>query len=38
MYASENTAGFDPVMTVVPLDGVDVTNGMVAYITLGVAA
>ncbi|CZR61636.1 probable protocatechuate 3,4-dioxygenase beta subunit [Phialocephala subalpina] len=38
VYASENTAGFNPVMTVVPLDGEDVTNGMVAYITLGVAA
>ncbi|KAI9732292.1 MAG: hypothetical protein M1834_001498 [Cirrosporium novae-zelandiae] len=28
--------GFNPIMSVAALDGVDVTNGMVAYITLGV--
>ncbi|KAH8595955.1 Intradiol ring-cleavage dioxygenase [Bisporella sp. PMI_857] len=36
IWASENTAGFSPLMSVVPLDGEDVTKGMVAYITLGV--
>jgi len=38
VYSSEDTAGFDPVMVVVPLDGEDVTKGMVGYLTLGVAA
>jgi protocatechuate 3,4-dioxygenase beta subunit len=36
IWASENTAGFSPLMSVVPLDGEDVTKGMIAYITLGV--
>ncbi|CAG8960184.1 hypothetical protein HYFRA_00010663 [Hymenoscyphus fraxineus] len=31
-------SGFNPVMSVVPLDGKDITKGMVAYITLGVNA
>ncbi|KUJ19056.1 protocatechuate 3 [Mollisia scopiformis] len=38
IYSSEDTAGFDPVMAIVPLDGEDVTKGMVGYLTLGVAA
>lgn len=38
IYAGEIVNGWDPVMSVVPLDGEDVTKGMVAYITLGVDA
>lgn len=30
--------GFSPMFSVVPVDGKDVTKGMVAYITLGVDA
>ena len=37
VYAGEATDGYNPVMSVVPLDGNDVTKGMVAYLTLGVA-
>ncbi|KAL3427937.1 hypothetical protein PVAG01_01446 [Phlyctema vagabunda] len=36
IYSGETVGGFNPVMSVVPLDGEDVTKGMVAYITLGV--
>lgn len=36
IYADELVGGWNPVMSVVPLDGEDVTKGMVAYITLGV--
>lgn len=36
IYAGEIVGGWNPVMSVVPLDGEDVTKGMVAYITLGV--
>ncbi|KAH6665022.1 dioxygenase [Halenospora varia] len=38
IYAAESVNGFNPIMSVVPLDGEDVTKGMVAYITLGVDA
>lgn len=34
--ASASVAGWDPVMKVVPLDDEDITQGMVAYMTLGV--
>jgi hypothetical protein len=37
VYSGEATNGYNPVMSVVPLDGNDVTKGMVAYLTLGVA-
>lgn len=36
VWADEATVGFSPLMQVVPLDGEDVTKGMVGYITLGV--
>jgi hypothetical protein len=36
VYADEATDACNPVMSVVPLDGNDVTKGMVAYLTLGV--
>ena len=36
IYAGEMAGYWDPTMQVVPLDGVDVTKGMVGYITLGV--
>jgi hypothetical protein len=38
IYPAESIAGFNPIMSVVPLDGENVTKGMVAYLTLGVAA
>lgn len=38
IFASEATGGYNPTMVVVPLDGEDVTKGMVGYLTLGVAA
>jgi hypothetical protein len=34
IYPAENIAGFNPIMSVVPLDGENVTKGMVAYLTL----
>lgn len=37
IYSGEATDGYNPIMSVVPLDGTDVTKGMVAYLTLGVA-
>ncbi|OMP82091.1 hypothetical protein BK809_0006401 [Diplodia seriata] len=36
IYADETKNGFDPVLDIVPLDGNDVTKGMVGYITIGV--
>lgn len=36
IWKDESTGGFNPLMQVIPLDGKDVTKGMVAYITLGV--
>lgn len=36
VWGSEDIDGYNPLMQVVPLDGEDVTKGMVAYITLGV--
>ena len=36
VWADEATAGFSPLVQIVPLDGEDVTKGMVGYITLGV--
>ncbi|KAH8895233.1 protocatechuate 3 [Thozetella sp. PMI_491] len=38
IYSGEIAGGWNPAMTVVPLDGEDVTNGMIAYITIGVEA
>lgn len=36
IYSGETTTGWSPNFVVEPLDGVDVANGMVGYITLGV--
>lgn len=36
IYAAEQVDGYNKVMSVVPLDGEDVTQGTGAYITLGV--
>lgn len=36
IFGYQDTDGFNSLMQVVPLDGSDVTKGMVAYITLGV--
>ena len=36
IYSGETTTGWSPNFIVEPLDGVDVANGMVGYITLGV--
>ncbi|KAB2577943.1 putative protocatechuate -dioxygenase beta subunit protein [Lasiodiplodia theobromae] len=36
IYSEETKNGFDPVLSIVPLDGEDVTKGMVGYITIGV--
>ncbi|KAF2691480.1 protocatechuate 3 [Lentithecium fluviatile CBS 122367] len=36
IYAGETGTGWEPIVQVEALDGVDVTNGMVGYITLGV--
>ncbi|KAF4637561.1 hypothetical protein G7Y89_g543 [Cudoniella acicularis] len=38
IYAAEAMDEFNPIMSVIPLDGEDVAKGMVAYITLGAAA
>lgn len=36
VYPMEAASGYSPTMSVVPLDGNDVTKGMVAYLTIGV--
>ncbi|KAF6833037.1 hypothetical protein CPLU01_05833 [Colletotrichum plurivorum] len=38
IYAEEQSGSWNPLMVVEPLDGEDVTKGMLAYITLGVEA
>ncbi|KAL3481309.1 Intradiol ring-cleavage dioxygenase [Aspergillus californicus] len=36
VFSYDTTGGFSPVIDVVPVDGQDVTKGMIGYITLGV--
>lgn len=36
VFAGESANGFDPNLQLVPIDGVDIANGVIAYITLGV--
>jgi protocatechuate 3,4-dioxygenase beta subunit len=36
VWVDEATGGFNPLVDVIPLDGHDVTKGMVGYITIGV--
>lgn len=35
-FHNENTDGYNAIVSVVPMDGVDVRNGMIGYITVGV--
>ncbi|OJJ74474.1 hypothetical protein ASPBRDRAFT_204603 [Aspergillus brasiliensis CBS 101740] len=35
-FHNENTDGYNAVVSVIPMDGVDVRNGMIGYITIGV--
>ncbi|KAL4931708.1 intradiol ring-cleavage dioxygenase [Aspergillus undulatus] len=36
VYFQDTEGGFNPVISVVPVDGQDVTKGMIGYVTLGV--
>ncbi|KAF2125540.1 protocatechuate 3 [Dothidotthia symphoricarpi CBS 119687] len=36
IYSDETPTGWSPIIQVEPLDGVDVANGMIGYITLGI--
>lgn len=36
IYASESANGWDPTLQIVPLDGENVENGIIGYITIGV--
>lgn len=36
VFAGDIVGGYDPVMDLVALDGVDMANGVVGYITIGV--
>ncbi|KAI9923723.1 hypothetical protein ASPWEDRAFT_120956 [Aspergillus wentii DTO 134E9] len=36
VYSQDTEGGYNPVISVVPIDGEDVTKGMVGYITIGV--
>lgn len=38
VFDQDTEGGYNPVVQVVPVDGVDVRNGMVGYITVGVNA
>ncbi|PYI07144.1 aromatic compound dioxygenase [Aspergillus sclerotiicarbonarius CBS 121057] len=35
-YNNENTGAYNALVSVVPMDGKDVTNGMIGYVTIGV--
>lgn len=36
IYAGEMRNGWDPSLQLVPMDGVDISNGVIGYITVGV--
>jgi hypothetical protein len=36
MFSLGFTNGYNPVVSVVPVDGEDVANGMIGYITMGI--
>lgn len=36
IYSGETANGYNPIISVVPLDGENVENGIVGYITIGV--
>lgn len=36
VFDQDTEGGYNPVVQVVPVDGVDVRNGMVGYVTVGV--
>lgn len=36
VFPYDTAGGFNPVINVIPIDGEDVTKGMIGYITLGV--
>lgn len=36
IYAGETANGYDPIISIVPMDGENVENGAVGYITIGV--
>ena len=36
VFSQDTAGGYNPVVSVVPLDGKDVTKGMVGYVTIGV--
>jgi hypothetical protein len=36
IYSGETANGYDPIISIVPMDGEDITNGVIGYITVGV--
>jgi hypothetical protein len=36
VFSQDTDGGYNPVVSIVPADGEDVTNGMIGYITIGV--
>lgn len=36
IYASETANGWDPNLQIVPLDGENIENGVIGYVTIGV--
>lgn len=36
VFSEDTVNGYNPVISIVPIDGKDVTKGMVGYITIGV--
>lgn len=36
IYAGETANGWDPSLQLVPMDGVDISNGVIGYVTVGV--
>lgn len=36
IFASETANGWDPTLQIVPLDGENIENGIVGYVTIGV--
>lgn len=36
IFASETANGWDPTLQIVPLDGEDIANGIIGYVTIGV--
>lgn len=36
VFSQDTAGGYNPIVSVVPADGQDVSNGMIGYITIGV--